>query len=329
MALDPLLRLLLRLVPSVPHGPVDWRQIRETIRKATPMMRGPFGRLAVGPVEDRTAPSLAGEVPLRIYRPKRAASKSTLLFIHGGGWTTGDLDASDQTARRLCRELDVVVVASTYRLAPENPFPAAYEDAMAAAVWVLDNAADLGGDPHGVSIGGDSAGANLTAAVCIGLRDRDDEALGLSPVGSVRAGMRSQLLLYPCVDLRPSAWDLPSRIADADPGLRRDPTEQTMAAYLGGADPTNWRLSPLVAPSHADLPPALVVVLEVDPLRDEALLYADKLKGSGVAVDVMLFEHLTHGFMYLAGLLPAARRAFRAVVRRFGPLLAGQGAGGN
>ena len=289
MSLDPILKQLLEQIPALPSGPIDHPAVRAQADGLVPLIVGPAGLAAVGSVQDATAPGLEGPVPVRIYRPVGAA-QGTLHYIHGGGWSIGNLGIVDPAARRLCRDLSMVVVTSTYRLAPENRFPAAYDDSVAAARWVLAHVRDLGGESRPVVIGGDSAGGNLTAAVCIALRD--------DPQGARTFDL--QWLLYPAVDMRPSSFEYVSRKANADPSLRTEALHMCYADYLGETNPADPRASPSATASLQGLPSALVVVLTVDPLRDEAVAYAAALRNAGVQVELMEFSNLTHGFVHFA-----------------------------
>lgn len=313
MALDPILEGLLAQLPAVPPGPLDFPKMREQAKAMLPLLIGPAGVAEVSEVEERSIAGAAGQIPVCIYRPV-GASRGTLHYIHGGGWSAGDLSLTDPLARRLCRDLEMVVVTSSYRLAPEHPFPAAYEDALAAAAWVRDYVEDLGGRALPLVIAGDSAGGNLAAAACIGLREADDVALGLSSTTVSPRQFDLQLLLYPAVDLRPSAWEFPSRKADADPTLRAASLEQIYPAYAGNSDSGDWRLSPLAADDLATLPRAIIVVLGVDPLRDEALQYAQRLMAAAVVAEVIELDNLTHGFAHMASIVPAADEALQVIL---------------
>lgn len=311
MALDPLLQQLVDQLPPVPPGPVDYPALRAQAAAMIPMIVGPGGRIEVASVEERQLETADTLVPLRIYRPTTEPG-GTLHYIHGGGWALGDLDTVDHTVRRLCRDLSMVIVASSYRLAPEHPFPAGYDDSLAAARWVATNRAALGGDNRPAIIGGDSAGGNLTAAIAIAMRDEPQEERPFD----------AQLLLYPAVDLIVGEEDYPSRVRDADPTLRRTSLDLCIADYTQGADPADPRLSPLKAENLSGLPPALTVVLSVDPLRDEAVAYAERLREADVRSELLEFDHLTHGFVHFAGIIPAAAEATDRVVARLKALLA-------
>ena len=311
MKLDP---VLLRLFESVPRDvtlPIDWPAQRAAAAAMLPLIVGTEPPTEVASVEARQIEGPDASVSLRIYRPTKPTTM-TLHYIHGGGWTVGDLDIVDHTMRYLCEALPAVVVSSTYRLAPQHPFPAAYEDTFAAARWVIDNVAALGGDAERIVIAGDSAGGNLAAAAAIGLRNA-------SPSG--KHPLKAQLLLYPAVDLRPEAWQLPSRKAGADPSLNDVALRATLEAYIGDNDPNDWRLSPLAAKDLSGLPDALVVVLTVDPLRDEAVAYVHKLQQAGCRAEIMEFSNLTHGFTHMRLIVPAAAEASDQVLGSFREIL--------
>jgi len=308
--LDPVLQQMLEHLPVLEEGPVDYPAVRQQAEAFVPMIVGPGGVAEVAEMEERELTTDAGGVPVRIYRPTGKPT-GTLHYIHGGGWSVGNLTIVDHTARRICRDLSMVVVTSTYRLAPEHPFPAAFDDSLAAARWVLEHRDELGGSTLPVLIGGDSAGGNLAAAVCIAIRD----------AASAAEQFDLQLLLYPAVDLRENAGDYPSRLRDADPTLRSANLPVLIRDYAGGADLSDPRISPMAAKNLGDLPPALVVVLSVDPLRDEAVEYAEKLLGAGTSVELMEFDNLTHGFVHFAGIIPAAAKATDEVVERVKTML--------
>lgn len=322
MPLDPVLQGLLSQIPPAPTGAINFPELREQSEAMLPLIIGPAGVVEVKSVESHIIEGPVAEVPIRIYRPL-GHPEGTLHFVHGGGWSVGNLVMTDPIARRLCRDLSMVVVASTYRLAPEHAFPAAYDDTLVAATWVRSHVAELGGEQRPLLIGGDSAGANLVAAVCIGFRDHDQVARGISPDDCTARSFDLQLLLYPAVDLRENELDYPSREADADPTLKMAAIRGLRAIYCGDSPADDWRISPLAAADLSNLPPALIVVLQVDPLRDEALIFADKLRASGVQVEVVEFDNLTHGFAHMAGIVPAAAVALGEVLDRVRSMVEG------
>ena len=308
MALDPVLQQILDQLP-IPSGEIDFAAMRIETAPMAPLFHGPEGPIDVGAVENSELPGVGGSVPIRIFRPT-SAPRGTLHLLHGGGWAIGGLDFIEPLARRLTRDLSMVVVTSAYRLAPEHPFPAGFEDSLTAARWILEHVSELGGAAHPVIIGGESAGGNLAAAIALELRE------------TASKNFDAQLLFFPAVDLRSEADGYPSRLANADPSLRTETFPQIMGGYCGGHDAADPRISPLAAERLDNLPPAVVVVLTVDPLHDEAVAYADRLRQAGVPVDLVEFDHLTHGFPNLSALVPAAAEATAAVVERFKALLA-------
>lgn len=306
MSLDPVLEELFVQVPNETSLPIDWEAFRAEAETMLPIFQGPCPPMNVGSVEQRELIGEGGPIALRIYRPTVPTS-TTLIHIHGGGWALGNLDGVDHTVRYFCEKLPAVVVSCTYRLAPENQFPAAFDDALAAAKWVMGSVAELGGDPGKVLITGDSAGGNLAAAVTLALRN---DSSGLP-------SLAGQLLLYPALDLRPEASNLPSRLADRDPTLRANIYAEMISAYVDADQSRDPRASPSAELDLAGLPPTLTVVLDVDPLRDEAIMYADRLLQAGVKSEVLQYDHLTHGFTHLRCVVPAASRAFDEVIDRF------------
>jgi acetyl esterase len=314
MSLDPQLLRVLAAVPSVYPLPVDWVAVRQAAKAIEPTLSGPGGAAPVKSVTQHRLDPL-GHVPdVRVYRPEGEAVM-TVIHFHGGGFTLGDLDTADHTARKICRQLGAIVVSCTYRLAPENAFPIAHNDALRATTWALARIEELGGDPQRVVIAGDSAGGNLVAGVTIALRDQARQAAAtmLPPLPALRA----QLLLYPGVDVRASRRDALSYQADLDPSTRSAMLDECIAAYVQCGNEDDWRVSPLAADDLSDLPPALVVVLSVDPLRDQAVVYAGRLQEAGVPCELIEFPHLTHGFCHISEIVPAAGAAFDEVLIRF------------
>ena len=241
----------------------------------------------------------AGEVPLRLYRPAGTSGSErlpVLVYFHGGGWTIGDLDTHDVLCRQLAQASGAAVVSVDYRLGPEQRFPAAVDDCVAATRWVRDQAGGLGLDAGRLAVGGDSAGGNLAAVTCLALREAG-EALP-----------NFQLLIYPATDMRAVA---PSHQHNGQGYLL---TRDSIAYYRGhyladAAQWTDWRASPLLAASHRDLPPALVLTAGYDPLRDEGLQYADALSAAGVLTQYVCFERQVHGFITMGRVIDEARTA--------------------
>ena len=252
-------------------------------------------------VEDKVASANGLNVPVRVYHPPAAQTQKNLpglVYLHGGGWTIGDLDTHDVLCRSLCLEAEVVVVSVDYRMGPEHKFPAAYEDTLAAFNWTVSHAESLGIDPQRLAIGGDSAGGNLSAAACIGLRDNPEVAV--QPA--------YQLLIYPATIM----WqDTPSYHANGKDYML---TKESIAYYTDNylsrrEDAIDWRASPQLAESHKNLPPAFVMTAGFDPLRDEGLMYADALSKAGVSTQYVCFERQIHGFITMGRVMQEANTA--------------------
>ena len=240
----------------------------------------------------------AVDVPVRIYHPASSqmqAQLPALVYIHGGGWTIGDLDTHDVLCRSLCLQADVVVISVDYRMGPEHKFPAAFDDCVAAFQWTVQNANRLGIDAKRIAMGGDSAGGNLTAAACLQLREY--------PVQPA-----FQLLIYPATIM----WqDTPSYHANGQGYML---TKDSIAYYTDNYlrdrnDAKDWRASPQWADSHAGLPPAFVMTAGYDPLRDEGLMYADALSKAGVSTQYVCFERQIHGFITMGRVMQEANTA--------------------
>lgn len=307
MPVDPHIAGLLELIanagyPPMHHGtPEDGRR---GLRAMTVDLVQPDDVIQVGSVENTQVPGGDVNRPARVYRPDGEGPFPTTVYFHGGGFVIGDLDTHDQLCRRICRDAQTVVVSVDYRLAPEDPFPAAVEDALAATTWAAEHLDELGG--NGVlAIGGDSAGGNLSAVVAQAMPDQ----------------VAAQLLLYPAVDM---AGNYPSREENARGYfLELEMMEWFFVHYttdVEHVDVTDPRLSPF----HGELtglPPAVVVTAEFDPLRDEAEAYADKLMDAGVHVDRARYDGLIHGFADLAAVSPAAEAAVTETIALFSKLL--------
>ncbi|MEU6893121.1 alpha/beta hydrolase [Streptomyces sp. NPDC046557] len=306
MPLDPdIAALMHRLGVEGPSpGPPPGMAERRAGNRRLSLAVAPDPPLAVGSVADDT---LAG-VPVRIYRPRPAGPAPAIVFCHGGGFIVGDLDTHDAVCRRLCRDVEAVVIAVDYRLAPEHPFPAAYEDCLAVARDVAGHPERFGGGSGVFALAGDSAGANFAAAIALALRDAG------TPVAA-------QLLAYPVTDLT-GRGGYPSMEENATGYvLTTAEIEDDILLYVGDdpATAADGRASPLLAEDHRNLAPAVIGVGEFDPLRDQVLAYARALEDAGVAVRPHLYPGLVHGFLNYDALVPAADAA---VAELFGELRA-------
>jgi acetyl esterase len=242
----------------------------------------------------------ADGVPVRIYRPSPDPGLPVLVVFHGGGWVIGTAEQFDGIARQLANASDAIVVSVDYRLAPEHPFPAPLDDCWRAVQWTAAHAAEFGGDPARLAVGGDSAGGNL-AAVCA-LRARD---AGL-PIAL-------QVLIYPVCDCDFTTGSY----GDNAEGyfLEREEMEWFFDCYTAGGkhDPADPSISPMRANDLAGVAPALVLTAEFDPLRDEGEAYAAKLRAAGVDVETMRYEGMIHGFFGCPGAFEASRDAMSLV----------------
>lgn len=234
-------------------------------------------------------------VPLRRYRPMAEGPLPTLVYFFGGGWTLGSIDTADGVCRRLANLVPCQVITVGYRLAPENPFPAAVNDCHQATQWIAGHAVELGVDVARLAVGGDSAGGNLAAATTLLARDSGP-------------ALAAQLLVYPNTLY---GSDTASMRAGDDPFLfNRTSVNWYWKHYLTNeSDGTNPLASPLLAASHAGLPPALVITAEFDPLRDEGEFYAEKLFAAGVPTEMVRYAGMIHGFYTMSGVLDTARQA--------------------
>ena len=243
-------------------------------------------------VENRRIPGPAGDNPIRLYAARTGGELPVLIFYHGGGFITGSLDTHDAPLRAIANRCDCLIVSVEYRLAPEHHYPAATEDAYAAAKWVADHAAEIGGDPQRIAVGGDGAGGNLAAVVALMARDRGGPHLMF------------QMLIYPIVN---SLMLTHSWVDSKDPILTNDAMLAQWAAYVPvNTDPQ----TPYISPTNGDLhklPPALIVTDTQDPLRDEDSQYALELRNAGVAANFVLCPNVIHGFFLMSGQVDAAK----------------------
>jgi acetyl esterase len=253
----------------------------------------------VGEVRDLQAEGAAGRIPLRLYRPLGsgpAQALPALVYFHGGGWVIGDLDTHDTLCRELCNLSGCAVVSVDYRMGPENRFPAAVDDSIAAVRWVRHQGAALGVNPARLAVGGDSAGGNLAAVVALAARDAGDPPLAF------------QLLIYPATDQRRGAQS--HRTNGQGYLLTSDSITYFHDHYVDTPErDLDWRVSPLLHDSHAGLPPAFVLTAGYDPLRDEGLQYAQKLTEAGVRATLVNFERQIHGFILMGKAIDEANVA--------------------
>ncbi len=286
--LDPTLRLMLsgQRVVGVQGLTIgdDLGRSRALLHDMCLAFGGPQIHVAV---RNLSIPGPAGDIPARHYRPANPETAPLLVFYHGGGWVSGDLDAYDAVCRLICRDAEIHVLSVGYRLAPEHPAPAGLDDAFTAFRWAVEHTADLGASSGKVAVGGDSAGGNLAAVVSQLARADGGPAPAL------------QWLIYPRTDLTAQTR---SHTLFADGLLlTKHDIEWFEANLLDGSDlqPSDPRVSPLLAEDLSGLPPAVIAVAGFDPLRDEGERYAMALRAAGNQVDFRSMGSLTHGFINL------------------------------
>lgn len=305
--LDPIAHLLARLDELTQPGlsDPDVRVARDGMARGTALVA------RRRPADVGVAPLRLGGVPARLYRPAGVATPAPLVvFFHGGGWVLGDLETHDGLCGRIARELGVLVAAVDYRLAPEHPCPAAFEDAFAAFCAARDDDHGQGWDCARVAVAGDSAGGNLSAAVAMACRDAG------------RPGPAAQLLIYPATDLR--RLTASHRTCAKGPMLTAEDIQFFLDCYAAPdlADP---RVSPGAAAELAGLPPAVVTSAGFDPLRDEAEDYARRLVAAGVPTEHLHHPDLIHGYASMDAAVPAADAAVAAMLTAFARLWLGRG----
>ncbi len=293
--LQAMLRLM-RLVREPELGSVGVAESRATYRHQTAVAGG---RQPIGETREVAVGDRAG----RLYVPRGVVGPGPLLvWFHGGGFMYGDLDTHDPGCRFLAERAGVRVLSVDYRLGPEDPFPAAFDDAEAAYAWVAEHAATLGADSARLAVGGDSAGGTLAAHVAI---------------VAARAGwpLAWQLLLYPCADAR-GISESRGRYA-RDLLLTQAMFDAVGANFLTGADDEiDPRASPVLADLPSGLAPAYVATAGFDPLRDEGEDYARALRDAGADAELRRFPDQLHGFFHLVGVGSSGRAAMVEVAER-------------
>ena len=303
MQLDPESQAFLDLIKKLGRPPIDSLppvQAKEVFRRGRMVTQPDLPQ--VDRVKEYEATGPHGPIPVRVYRGSGTADLGVLpvhVYYHGGGWVLGDLDSHDWVCRKIANAAQCAVVSVDYRMAPEHIFPAAFDDSLAAVHWVAENAAKLKVDASRMSVGGDSAGGNLAAAVAIALRDAG---------GPVK--LKAQILVYPAVDLSMSGNYYGRFTRDSGLVLTDETMRWFIDLYIPEAEQRkDWRASPLMASSLEGLPPALVLVAGFDPLCAEGQLYASRLKAAGVDVRTATYPGQIHGFLSNGKMLPKANNA--------------------
>ena len=312
MGLDPDLAAFLELVEvGISNGAPPLHELppakaREQYDMSTLALDSPG--MDVASVKEISIPCRDGnEITARLYvplldEPLNGLSSPALLYFHGGGYCVGSLDSHDSLCRTLAALTPCCVLNVGYRLAPEHPFPTAVHDAQDAYQWLLSNGPAYGIDPQRIAVGGDSAGGTLATGLTIAAR----EMSWPQPV--------LQALLYPCT----SAWqNTDSHRRLAREYLLEAPTLQWMFNnYLPHEkDRKDWRFAPLEASDLTGLAPAFIALAEYDPLVDEGVTYAGKLKAAGVPAQLKIYEGMTHDFARLTNIVGEARKVREDIAR--------------
>lgn len=281
--LDEQLRKLLEQFQDIPHPPS--LSVAEARRISNEFDRGLVGPpVSLASVRNLTVQTQHATIPLRVYAPRNEQDLPALVYLHGGGWVVGELDSADWFWRSLAMAANCVVVSVAYRLAPEHKFPAAVEDSYWVTRWVAENGIGRLVDPNRIAVGGESAGGNLAAAVCLMARDRKGPHLAF------------QLLIYPVMN---HFFETES-YREYGEGYWLTTAEMKwywnhyLRTELDGANPY---ASPLLSKDFKSLPPALVMTAEFDPLRDEGEAYAARLQKAGINTKLARYDGMIHGFL--------------------------------
>jgi acetyl esterase len=240
-----------------------------------------------------------GTVPVRIYKPKDAASEPSVdlpvvIYFHGGGWVLGSIETHDALCRRLCSESKAAVVSVEYRLAPEHPFPAPLDDCYDATQYISNHAHELGLDAKRLVVAGDSAGGNLAAAVAFKAKNTKGPSL------------RAQVLIYPAIDSDCASKTYSSYASGY--GLTRDSMQWYWKQYVGDRQ-TGVYASPSKANSFTGMPETIIITAQYDILREEGETFAKKLKDAGVVVNHQRYDGVIHGFIHFAGAFDQGKKA--------------------
>jgi acetyl esterase len=260
-------------------------------------------------------PGPTADLPARIYRPLGSTREhaATLIYFHGGGFVLGNIEICDAFCRALANRSGCVVVSVNYQKAPEHKFPIPLDDCYAATQWVFEWAGALGLDPARIGVIGDSSGGNLAAAVAQRARDENGPRLAW------------QALIYPA--LRGTTDSGSAREHASGYTLERAGMEYFWNHYIRTPDDVDDpRCAPLAAQSLAGLPPALIVCARYDPLLDDGTDYARRLEEAGVPVRLSVYDGMSHGFLWMGGVVDRAHEALEEIGSAARERLAGPGA---
>jgi Esterase/lipase len=297
MPLHPEIATIVARLPEPAPGPIDPAVLRAGEEAMVPPRQE---RLPLHSVEDATAQTSSGEVPVRIYTPVDADSYGLLVYFHGGAFFLGSLDTHDHVARSLAKETGRKVISVGYRLAPEAEYPAGLQDCYGVVRWAAENGESLGWNGTTLAVAGDSSGGAFVAAVAAMAHDEGF------------AQLTQQVLFYPSLDLDFDVDRYASLRENAEGyGLETAGLKPFNAFYLdSGADPADPLVSPIKRADLTGLPPALIITAQYDPLRDEGELYGRRLREAGVDVTVSRYAGANHGFVANFSWIPEYYRVF-------------------
>jgi acetyl esterase len=300
MYIDPQVQAYLDMLASAGELPLNARSVDENRTSFLDLAAQAGEPQVVGSVENREIPGSESKIPVRIYTPWGKGLFPLLIYFHGGGWVFGNLDVHDSVCRALTNAAGCITVAADYRLAPEYKFPAAPDDCYAATRWVAENARSFNGDPTRIAVGGESAGGNLAAVVTLMARDRGGPNLAY------------QLLIYPITNF---SFDTPSYHENAEGySLTKVDMVWFWEHYLPSENEGKHPYaSPLNMQDLSNLPPAMVVTAEYDPLRDEGEMYAWRLQEAGNQVTVKRYHGMIHGFFSMGAVIDQGKQAIEDV----------------
>ena len=296
MALHPQCKAFIDLLASGGGKPLEQLPVEEARLMSAGLRDFGGPEEPVAEVRNRTVPGPAGPIAVRVYRPEAKETLPVLIYFHGGGFVICSLDTHDGECRRLANASGCAVISVDYRLAPENKYPAAVEDAYAATEYIAEHAAEFGIDPQRIAVGGDSAGGNLATVVATLARDRGGPLL------------KFQLLIYPLVDFADNSPSMQEYAKDYF--LTRESMDWFTDCYLPNRAAAR---QPSASPKNAEdvrgLPPAMILTAEFDPLRDQGEAYARKLKSAGVPVELKRYDGMIHAFFSFPGAIDTAKVA--------------------
>ncbi|TSA80818.1 alpha/beta hydrolase [Deinococcus detaillensis] len=312
MPLDPALKEVLLQFAAAPQ-PDGLDEMRQAVIASAERM--PKRPTKIAGTRDLLIPGPESELPARLYSPLGAKPEGgwpLTVFYHGGGFVAYSIETHDQVCRELCEGANTAVLSVDYRLAPEHKFPAPVDDAYAAFVWAAEHADELGVDASKLAVSGDSAGASLSIAVTQRARDENGPAI------------KAQLLIYPAADFV-NTERYPSRKENGEGYFLTEERmkffgEMYLAEAVHGEHP---HVSPLHAANLKNLPPALVLTAEFDPLRDEGMAYAEALGAAGNRAEQQSGPGMIHGFANMTGISPAAAELMDRAAAWLGQELAG------